>query len=342
MTTSVKIKNKKIIINIVVLILIFFFSFHIYPKINVYNKFDYKGIKTSPEYIMIIEDKYKYSNVELILRQDIETLSTKKSQLLKGYMKYLESKPNIIADAPCPNELMANNLRNIQIYFEDNMYLDENYKKFNVRFNFYKFFKNSDKLEINKCFDYIFKENLNKYYLMYRNEVTRILEEENNFKKNLYNLDSVQKNYISTSNLINDIEVGKIIFVKIFKDEIEATNTNGTNVHAYNFNADQSFFIQKLISKKVDFTFQPLELSSFGTINQKNQKITENLISIIKRNNFFIDPNVTYTFEKQKDKNSSKIIVFTISLLIIASINIGYKILNRKQISKFVNKFMNN
>jgi hypothetical protein len=41
-------------------------------------------------------------------------------------MKYLESKPNIIADAPCPNELMENNLRNVQIYFDDNMYLDEN------------------------------------------------------------------------------------------------------------------------------------------------------------------------------------------------------------------------
>jgi hypothetical protein len=354
MTTSDKLKNKKIIINIVALILIFFFSFHFYPKINVYNKFDYKGIKTDPQFIIIIDNNTKsYSNTEILFKQDPESLMGKKTQFLKEYMKYLESKPNIIADAPCPNELMENNLRNVQIYFDDNMYLDENYKKFNVRFNFFKFSKNSDNLEINKCFDYIFKENLNKYYLIYLEGIIRILNEQHNLKKQLFffddlnSLNLLEKNLITVSNLIDDIEAGKIAFVKFYEKEIEAIYKNGKNVHTYTRNVDQSFITTKLISKNVLYVVQPYNSSDLikNTINEsflREKIIHENLISIVKRSNFFIDPNVTYVFEKQKDKNSSKIIVFTISLLIIVSINIGYKILNRKQISKFVNKFMNN
>jgi hypothetical protein len=42
-----KIKNTKLIINIVVLSLIYFFSFYIFPKLGFYNKLDYVNIKTN-------------------------------------------------------------------------------------------------------------------------------------------------------------------------------------------------------------------------------------------------------------------------------------------------------
>ena len=361
MTTFVNIKNKKIIINIVALISIFFFSFHFYPKINFYNKFDYKGIKTF-SHLIFFSSKNTADKDTLIIyaenlnRRDPDFLSNNKIEFLDQYMKYLKTKPNIIADAPCPNELKANNLRNVQIYFENENYnsLDENDKKsneFNVRFNFYKFSKNSGNLEINKCFDYIFKENLNKYYLIYRNLTIQLIEDQLNLRKESFlfanenNL--AEKNYILTSNLIKDIELGKIVFVKLFENnEIEATYTNGTNVLAYF--PDKSLLISKLSSKNVDYSHVYQISKSTDIIKKriyedvlKAEVLNENMISIMKKSNFFIDPNVNYTFEKQKDKNSSKIILFAISLLMLVSINIAYKKMNRKKISKFINQFIN-
>ena len=174
MTIFVKIKNKKLIINIFALILIYFFSFHFYPKKFGYNKFDYKNIRTNTLNTFINTSREQILNKGISL--DLESLRKQKNTFLLGYMEYLKKNPDIVTDAPCPNELKANNLRNVQIYIDDDIYLFNNIEKFNVRFSFYKSFKNSDKLEINKCFDYIFKENLNKYYLLYRN--TQI---ENNY-----------------------------------------------------------------------------------------------------------------------------------------------------------------
>jgi hypothetical protein len=150
--------------------------------------------------------------------------------------------------------------------------LVNNIEKFNVRFSFYKSFKNSNKLEINKCFDYIFKENLNKYYLLYRN---------------------------------NQIEM--------------LTNQ---------FNITDEFF---------NFEFLTGEIKE---LYLKEKFFSENVIRLLKNNNFFVDPNITYAFEEQRDKNLNQILVFAISLLIIVFINIGYEKLNRKQVSKFINEFI--
>ena len=67
----------------------------------------------------------------------------------------------------------------------------------------------------------------------------------------------------------------------------------------------------------------------------------ESTTRFLKNNNFFVDPNITYAFEEQRDKNLNQILVFAISLMILVSINIGYGKLNRKLLSKFINKFIN-
>ena len=69
----------------------------------------------------------------------------------------------------------------------------------------------------------------------------------------------------------------------------------------------------------------------------------EKLIVAIKTaDDFFIDPNLSYAAPEQRNvKVLNKIIIFIICLMILVSINIGYGKLNRKQVLKFVNKFMN-
>jgi hypothetical protein len=179
-----KIKNTKLIINIVVLSLIYFFSFYIFPKLGFYNKLDYVRIETNAQKIFIpfivIESDFSFHKNE-------EKILSDQNKFFKNYFIYLNRNKNLISDAPCPRELMVNDLRNIQIYYNDNSnYIDKDFI-FNVRFIFYKFFGSSDKIDINKCFDYIFKENLNKYFLLYRDKYI----EDANFKisllKNLNN-----------------------------------------------------------------------------------------------------------------------------------------------------------
>jgi hypothetical protein len=263
MKISNKIYNAKLIINIIILILIYYFSFHIFPKLSFYNKLDYIGIASNARGIFFIPpiqgsnfDRYNTDELQYAKQQE---------QFLKQYFYYLNKNSDLITNAPCPRELLVNNLRNIQLYNDANLNFLEDGLKFNVRFSFYNFFNSSKKLDINKCFDYIFKENLNKYFILYRDKILKNLQDQNEFLKK--------------------IEVN-----------------------------DQ---IKLLI------------------------EINEQTIVIIKNYNFFIDPNINYSPKQEEDKSWPKIIAFIISLLIVVSINIGFKQLKRKQTLKLINKFMN-
>lgn len=262
MRISDKIKISKIIINLVVLIFIYVFSFHIFPKLGTYNQIDYTGVKTNSKKIfapMYINDtSFNTSESRIIL------ISKQKDEFLNSYMRYLKKNQDLIANAPCPSELVANNLYNIQIYNNKDIDFlnDDNNYGFNVRFSFFYFFRSLEKVDINKCFNYFFRENINKYFLLYREKTIEDLENE-------------------------------------------------------------------IISLKV--------LNNFNKINNY-----ENLIKIIKANNFFIEPDVRYAVVQKNNKTTSKIVIFFICLLIVVSINIMYKKLNKKQISKFINKKWSN
>jgi hypothetical protein len=185
MILSSRVKSTKIIINIVALVLVYFFSFHIFPKLGIYNKLDYIDIKTNGRDIFYLDD-YFYSNRKRAKFADKKKyLIQEQNKFLRQYLDYFSLNSNLIANAPCPAELMTNNLRNIQVY--TNYYIDplDDDVKFNVRFTFYKLFKFTDKLNIDKCFDYIFKENLNKYFLSYRNKLIANFNDEINLQKKL-------------------------------------------------------------------------------------------------------------------------------------------------------------
>lgn len=67
------------------------------------------------------------------------------------------------------------------------------------------------------------------------------------------------------------------------------------------------------------------------------------LIEQYKKNNFFINPDSNYKYIKNEKKNIewAEFITFFLCILIFAFIKIGSKKLNRKQLSKFFNKFIN-
>jgi hypothetical protein len=165
-----KIKNTKLIINIVVLSLIYFFSFYIFPKLGFYNKLDYVNIKTNAQKVFILTGSIGFDNESFFNNTTEDKISIAQNKFFKNYFDYLIKNKNLISDATCPKVLMVNDLRNIQIYYDYDSNFIHNSHMFNVRFNFYKSFGSSDKIDINKCFEYIFKENLNKYFLLYRDK----------------------------------------------------------------------------------------------------------------------------------------------------------------------------
>jgi hypothetical protein len=293
----ITISKKKIIINIIALILFFFFSFHIFPKFGIYNKLDYKEIKSN-----VINTHLPYFALDASnLMEKEEFLLKQKDQFLLQYINFLKKNQNFIIDAPCPSELLANDLRNIQIYNNEINDGLNNFEKFNVSFRFYNFTISDEKIDLNKCFHYIFIEGINRYYLIYRENKIKLLANQLLFIQSLAKTKETQnqmflkdqvKNSLSSSD--NNIE----IIAKFFKSDYE--------------------------------------------LRLKAEYYEKLLVRIKTADDFFIDPNLSYAAPEQRNvKVLNKIIIFIICLMILVSINIGYGKLNRKQVLKFVNKFMN-
>lgn len=120
-------------------------------------------------------------------------------------------------------------------------------------------------------------------------------------------------------------------------NSIKGTFANGTKFITYSLNYTN--LVDKLLSNGVSFSASRTEEQAQKYYMEVNK--LENFIRIITSINYFIDPNVSYTFTQQNDKSFPKIIAFIMCLLIFVFINIGFNKFNKKQISKFINKFMN-
>ena len=95
-----------IIINFLALISVFYFSFYIYPSVSSRNKFDYKQIKTNAYEIY---SPIWYFNINS--GDNKLYIEEKKKELLKKFIIYVSDSQNLKANAPCPKELVQNNLR---------------------------------------------------------------------------------------------------------------------------------------------------------------------------------------------------------------------------------------
>jgi hypothetical protein len=181
MNTFSKKKISLIIVNFFALILVFYFSFNIYPSLNYDTKVDYEKIETNSEIF--------FSSVWIAKRSSADRQSYiefKKNEFLTNFIAYLNSKEDIKKKAPCPNGLVKNNLRDIQIYPS---YLGDPVVKtyeFNVRFNLSKFnLYNQDLSQLDQCFRYFFVENINKFFILYRKNLIDELKIEYDYKSSM-------------------------------------------------------------------------------------------------------------------------------------------------------------
>jgi hypothetical protein len=171
----------KIIVNFFLFILAYYFCFNIYPSLNADTKINYQKIETNSDVF--------FSSVWIAKRSGVDRQSYiefKKNEFLTKFIDYLNSKEDIKKKAPCPDELVKNNLRNIQIYPS---HLDDPIAKtyeFNVRFNLSKFnLYNQDLSKLDQCFNYFFVENMNKFFILYRKNLIDELKIEYDYKSSM-------------------------------------------------------------------------------------------------------------------------------------------------------------
>jgi len=321
----------------VILILIYFFSFHIFPKLNSNNKYDYRHINTNAKEIFggdwaLFHNSNSRNN----------HTKTKQYQFKIKFLSYLDNSPDIKKNAPCPSEIFENNLRNIQIYknikndFEDFDYLTE----FNLRFIVNKFRKSSiEKSNIDRCFYFLFVETLNKFYLQERDLIIQELESQRKLVLTVLGKDLPSSQNITFTSFMEELKKGNIVSVNMIGSYVEGIFVNGKKFATYT-PLHYSGLVEQLISKGTLLTVEDPDTTKKNTQQFYMLGI---LIEQYKKNNFFINPDSNYKYIKNEKKNIewAEFITFFLCILIFAFIKIGSRKLNRKQLSKFFNKFIN-
>jgi hypothetical protein len=216
------ITKKKILItiNFFILIILYYFSFNILPKLSSHSQYDYINIKTNARSTFLLES---YNLVGKSNSYD-DFINERKNQFLNNFISYLIRNPINIKNAPCPSEIISNNLRNIQLYeIEKNI----DHDTFSVRFYVNKFSGSIQDTNIDQCFKYIFIENLNKYHSIYiedkiknlnlfyeitkplRNSDIAIFNDDLVFISKEYNIETInkKKNFYKSLNFFIDPNV---------------------------------------------------------------------------------------------------------------------------------------
>jgi len=156
---------KIILLNIVLLITIYFLSVNFSKNLIFTVKYEYKNIEIN-----------NLINKISVLNRDLKAEYRFNSEkFLTDYFEYLSKQKKILSLAPCNPDILDNNLRNVRIY---NVKLIDNFESFDVAIITNNISKNN--FNIDKCFDYFFTDNLNKYFI----ERINNLNEELKFKIN--------------------------------------------------------------------------------------------------------------------------------------------------------------
>jgi hypothetical protein len=333
-------KYKKIIFNVLILIFIYFFSFNIFPNLMSSDQYNYKKISIHEKNInavsTLIESSEPFKNKEFYWVRD---KSSNYNQFLNEFIEDLSKDPILLKNIHCPSEVLKNNMRNIYIYFERN-----NKNIFNVRFYVNRIFNSRlDETNIDKCFNFIFVENLNKFYYKkfeeFINKLEYLYESSNLEKEKFNNINILELTY---SDFIKKIKEKNINLVKLknfskieegLHNYIEGKLKNG-----------QSF---RTTQYKVEDKYMDLLLSDNTTIIIDNNTIEDrinyfnfNLNEIIKHlkkiheksdNFYFVDPNTNYRHtEIVKDMTLQKYWSFIILCAIVIIGQIIYNKLPKK------------
>lgn len=187
--------KKIIILNIFFVIIIFFLTLNFSKKLPFVSTYEYTNIRVDPlvsEFLILRRN---------ILKDDSYFLFYNLENFITEYIEYLNANKNLHALAPCPSEVLGSDFRNIQIYkISKNKYE----QKFNVRIKNNNFYKNN--FNMDKCFNYIFVENFNEYFLRSIQIDTKIIKKQIFFLKKLN-----EKNKIIDYKTVDEIEKLELI-----------------------------------------------------------------------------------------------------------------------------------
>jgi hypothetical protein len=328
-------RNATLILNIAIFILIYFFSFHFYPKLNSNNKYDYPYIKTNIKEIFELEWIVSNSTTT-----KTEYAKKKLDKFLLKFLSHLNNSPDLLKTAPCPQELFKNNLRNIQIYKVPEDLSDfYNLDHFNIRFTVNRFQKSSiEKFDIDKCFNFLFVETLNKFYLVERDFLIQELENNRSLILSLLRIDLSFAQNITFSSFITEIKKGNVTAVKVRGSYLEGIFENGKKFTSYLPLYYDGPLLELLVSKGINITIEDLDKDMY-----KKLSILELQIQNHKKTKLLINPEAKYKYSQNVIEHSKwgNLLIFSICTLIFIIIKISSKIINKKQVSKFLNKFIN-
>jgi hypothetical protein len=199
------ITKKLIYFNLTIIISLFFISFFFKP--NLTTKIDYTFNEISINQKLLI---FNETISETMLSEKfIENVTTTKlNDFIYRYLQYLTDTKNESVYKNCPTEITKGYFRNVRIYkigrFQDTFTVEINYDSLST----------SAEEEIKKCFQVIFIEQLNKYYLE-NLEIVKIITNNIIEKKKLqyHSLNSLSdlkksklEDRISAMNFMNDIK----------------------------------------------------------------------------------------------------------------------------------------
>lgn len=198
------IKKKLIYFNLFIIIFLFFISFFIKPNLNITIKYRFNDI--------IINEKLNVINYLLNETGIKDTVLLDKVQV-KGIHKLVESYFQYIVDEKveriyenCPTEITKTYFRDVRIYKVDRF--DQ---KFSIEIQYNSLLSSAED-EIKKCFQVIFLEQFNIYYLENLEKVKKYINDlitiniKNSFENNNNNKDEVSFLKIIVAKRINTLE----------------------------------------------------------------------------------------------------------------------------------------
>jgi len=211
--TILYLKNKKIIyLNLFFVISLYVISFFLRPNLIIQNKYSYINIPINPETLVakFILDKKDVEEIEI-------------GTLINSFMGSLINKKPLSIIDNCPKKITYENFRDIIFYK-----LNENNFSIDI-------INNSPKESIQKCFETIFIEEFNKFYL---NEIKK--------KIKIYSdINNINQQYLNTFNNKNDNS--KIIYEYNYNIQ---TRTLAINfLKNFNFIVDPNIKYQPTIKK---------------------------------------------------------------------------------------------
>lgn len=248
------IKKKLIYFNLFIIIFLFFISFFFKPNLNLTVKYRFNNIVVNDKLNIFNEilNESIISDTELLKKLHYKGLE----KIVSNYFQYIVDENNERVYKNCPTEITETYFKDVRIYKVDRF--DE---KFSVEIQYNSLLSSAED-EIKKCFEVIFYEQFNIYYLENLEKIKRYISDlvalnrhsvENKNNKDSFS-DKIMAKRINTLEYLDGIK-----YLVSFKSEIKPVIIKNSVSYIIFYLATILFFfivqmiyiINKIFKKKV-------------------------------------------------------------------------------------------